>query len=120
MIIGHFSFVQAESYPKDRPNASDGPTKIEVGLYILDIEDVDNKEQSFTADVIIRLQWKDNRLAGIESPLSLHAIWNPRIQIYNLRDVDTRFPEVVQINQDGTVQYTQRYRSRQSGSFYTM
>ena len=111
VLLSHFAFIQAEEYPQTRPNASNGPTKVTVAIYTLDIEDINNKEQSFTADIIIRLKWKDPRLAGIEKPIPLNAIWNPRIQIYNLRDVDTRFPELVKIAKDGTVEYTQRYHA---------
>ena len=109
IFIASIHYVSAEGYPKSRPNESDGPTIVKIAFYIIDIENIDNKKQSFTADVIIRLKWKDSRLSGIEVPIPLNAIWNPKIQIYNLRDVDARFPEVVKILKGDTIQYTQRY-----------
>jgi len=44
----------------------------------------------------------------------LNAIWHPNAQIYNLRDVEARFPEAVKVLNDGAVQYTQRYYARLS------
>ena len=111
ILVINISFAQAEEYPRTRPNSQEGPSKVNVSFYIIDIDDIDNKEQSFTLDVIIRLKWKDKRLKHINKPIPLNAIWNPRIQIYNLRDMDTQFPEVVQVMDDGTVQYTQRYHA---------
>lgn len=103
--------LQAKDYPKTRPNKSGEPTKVEVSLYIIDIEGIDNKEQSFKLDVVVRLRWKDIRLSGISTPVPLQSIWNPNIQLYNLRDMDERFPNIVHIQKDGSVQYTQRYQA---------
>jgi len=105
------SVVLAENYPHSRPDAGVGPTIIKVGLYVIDIENIDNKKQSFTTDVIIRLRWKDKRIIGNERRIPLDAIWNPRIQFYNLRDVDVRFPQSVKVMKDGTIEYTQRYHA---------
>jgi hypothetical protein len=59
--------------------------------------------------VVVRLKWKDERLAGVKGPIPLNSVWNPNIHIYNLRNVETHFPEVVKISNDGVVEYTQRY-----------
>lgn len=107
-IIGILN-VNANEFPSSRPNEKNGPTRINIGLYIIDIEDIDNKNQSFTADVVVRLKWKDERLAGINGPIPLNSIWNPNIHIYNLRKVEAHFPKVVKVSNDGWVQYTQRY-----------
>ena len=97
--------------PKARPDQNGLPTKVTVSYYILDIEEIDNKNQSFTIDLIIRLKWKDERLlhetGDIRVPIQ--EIWNPNVYFFNLRDAETRLPEIVNISQDGTVQYTQRY-----------
>ena len=104
--------AQPNEYPKSRPNEKEGPTKVLVAFYIIDIEDIDNKKQSFTADVVIRLKWSDPRLSDVKRQVPLNAIWNPNIHIYNLRDSETRLPEIVTILNEGTVQYTQRYYAK--------
>jgi hypothetical protein len=48
-------------------------------------------------------------LKDIKGPASLNSIWQPNVQIYNVRDVEIRFPEQVIITEDRLVQYTQRY-----------
>jgi len=106
--------AQPNAFPKSQPNEKEGPTKVSVAFYILNVEDIDNKEQSFTADVIIRLKWEDPRLSEVKGSIPLNTIWNPNILIYNLRDVETRLPEAVTILDGGIVQYTQRYYAKLS------
>lgn len=108
LLFANFSDTKAEEFSRSRPAENNGPTKVMISLYVIDIEDVDNKDQSFTLDIVIRYKWKDSRLTGMENPIPLHSIWYPNIQIYNLRDMEKRFPEIVTVH-DGTVQYTQRY-----------
>ena len=114
LFIAVIAHAQTENFPQSRPAGNDGPTKVSVSLYIIDIEDIDDKDQSFTADVIVRLKWDDQRLAGTKGTIPLNAIWNPNIQIFNLRDVDERFPEKVSVLDDGNVVYTQRYYAKLS------
>jgi hypothetical protein len=47
----------------ERPNADAGPTQVSVGIWIVDINNIDSAQQSFGADVFIALSWKDPRLA---------------------------------------------------------
>jgi len=55
--------AQTSEYPITRPLQDGLPTKVMVGVYVLDIEKINNREQSFTLDVTIRLRWKDSRLS---------------------------------------------------------
>jgi hypothetical protein len=95
-----------------RPGASGQPLTIEGTLFLLDVSKVDGADQSFTADVFMMLQWKDERLAsGSEGMrrLPVGSIWNPRVQIINQRRIWKTFPEVVDVSPDGTVVYRQRF-----------
>ena len=114
LVFTHLLQAQTNEFPKSRPNEKEGPTKVSIAFYIIDVEDIDSKKQSFTADVVIRLKWNDPRLSEVKGPIPLNAIWNPNILIYNLRDADTRLPETVTIFEGGIVQYTQRYYSKLS------
>ena len=47
----------------ERPGSGNGPTQISVGIWIVDINNIDSAQQNFTADIAIVLRWKDARLA---------------------------------------------------------
>jgi hypothetical protein len=111
LFLISFANAQTANFPTSRPDDKGEPTKVLVGFYIADIEAIDSKDQSFTLDLFIRLKWKDSRLSDAKGLIPLNTIWQPSIQIFNLRDIETRFPEAVTILEDGTVQYTQRYHA---------
>jgi len=102
-------FAENGNFPTTRPDIQKGATDVHISLYVMDIENINNKLQSFTLDVIIRYRWKDSRLKGVEGQYPINSVWYPNIQLSNLRDSETRFPKVVVIKKDGTVEYTQRY-----------
>jgi len=97
----------------DRPIPEEGPTKIETAIYVLDIPSINSAEQYFSANIFIRLTWKDPSLAhsglgNIRHPLD--RIWNPAAQITNEGSkVRRTLPETAIIQPDGTVRYSQRY-----------
>jgi hypothetical protein len=87
-------------------------TKIHFFVFVLDIGNIDGAGQSFTANVYVRLRWKDERLAheGSICTMPLEETWNPRVIIVNPGGiVQKSLPEVVEILRDGTVTYHQRY-----------
>ena len=88
----------------------DGPTKVKVEIFLLDIDDVDGASQSFNASVYYELRWNDSRLVNDESgrTLPLYENWHPRIQLVNQQKVVKHFPEMVEIEPNGEVIYRQR------------
>ena len=96
----------------DRPDAESGPTRVEVFLYLIDLTKIDGASQSFTADLFVVTRWNDPRLASADGRarrLDLDDVWNPRIQIVNQRAVSMGFPNLVDVDPDGTVTARQRY-----------
>jgi hypothetical protein len=97
----------------ERPAAEGGPTQVSVGIWIVDISNIDSAQQNFTADVAIVLRWKDARLAHTGTGLAHYAldqIWTPRVGIANeTSSVVRKLPESVEVEPDGTVVYRQRY-----------
>ena len=97
----------------ERPNANSGPTQVSVQIWFVDINSIDSAQQSFTADIVIVLRWKDSRLAhtgGGVARYALDQIWNPRVAIVNeTNSVSRRLPESAEVDADGTVTYRQRY-----------
>ena len=95
------------------PSEKDEPTKVSFFIFVIDIDDIDGAKQNFTANVGLRLQWKDTRLAkDVKSirMLPLNKVWSPRILLAN-RQTLTRvsLPEVVEVTAEGVVNYRQRY-----------
>ena len=87
------------------------PTEVEVGVFVIDVVKIDGAEQLFTADVSVRLNWHDPRLADATDTtraLPFDQVWHPRMAIANLRDVKFTLPEIVEVAPDGSVTYRQR------------
>jgi hypothetical protein len=107
-----------EVFAGTRPGEGGAPLRLTGTLILLDVSKIDGAEQSFTADVFMMLQWRDERLVmetdGVRR-LPLDSIWNPRIQIVNQRRVFKTFDDIVDVASDGTVTYRQRY----NGEFST-
>lgn len=97
----------------DRPGAEDGPTQVSIGIWIVDIASIDSAQQNFTAEIAMVLRWKDPRLVHTGSGIvryPLEQIWHPRMVIVNeTSSVTRKFPDMVEVEPDGTVNYRQRY-----------
>jgi hypothetical protein len=106
-LAGHLSAAEPAPVTRD----------VEVKMVLLDINEVDNVKQSFTANLVVVTRWQDQSLAHegpdpISRPLA--DVWSPSLQILNQQRIVATFPKVVEINPDGTVIYRQRYW----GSFF--
>ena len=102
----------ADELTGTRPGTEGQPLTMHGALVLLDVSKIDGADQSFTADVFMLLQWKDERLASETNGLRrmpLDSVWNPRIQIINQRRIWKTFPEEVDVSPDGTVIFRQRY-----------
>ena len=85
---------------------------VEVKMVLLDVDEIDNVKQTFTANLATAMRWQDHSLAhqgpgSISKPLT--DIWYPSVQILNQQRLVATFPKVVEILPDGTVVYRQRY-----------
>jgi Neurotransmitter-gated ion-channel ligand binding domain len=97
----------------ERPTADSGPTQIYVGMWVVDITNIDSAQQNFTAELAVVLRWKDPRLARTGQGIvryPLEQIWHPRLSIVNeTNSVSRKLPDSVEVDPDGTVTYRQRY-----------
>lgn len=113
LCVLHGSEATARPRPVTRPGAAAGPTTISVGLWLIDIDNIDSAQQNFVASVFVGLRWKDRRLAfnGKERrKYGLDEVWDPRVLIVNeIGIVRKTLPEEVYVSPDGTVTYDQRY-----------
>jgi len=97
----------------ERPNASGPPTDVTIGVYVFDIDDIDDANQRFNIDMMMRIVWQDPRLAlperlGRTRTLDLAKIWTPRGLIVNDRGLKIQLPRVAEVDDDGNVSYLQR------------
>jgi len=97
-----------------RPHSGGDPEAIAVGLGVLDIVDIDDRAQVFTADLFVHVEWQDPRLAvdgdtgGELRTFPLDAIWHPRLTVINNRGLDLLLPEVATVDRQGNVVARQR------------
>lgn len=96
-----------------RPDPEGVPTKVIASIVLLDMTDIVDVRQSFTADVFMALEWKDSRLAEDDADevrrFGLSQVWNPNLQVLNEKSLTAQFPDVVSVTRDGTVTYKQRF-----------
>lgn len=100
----------------ERPNAGGAPEEITLLFGLLDIDDIDDKEQRFSVDAYFEIRWRDRRLAveatgqsgdGMRT-FALDEIWTPGLTIINDRGLSLMLPEVVNVDNDGNVIMRQR------------
>jgi glycine receptor alpha-4 len=97
-----------------RPDAG-GPTRVHLGLYLVDLHEIFGSEQAFLADVAMKAEWRDPRLAGRWSGVRgapLSEVWNPRLQLVNQRGVTLALPQRVEVDATGRVTYRQLFSGR--------
>jgi len=101
-----------------RPDEWRGPTTVHFFVFVLDIDAIDDANQSFSANVYVRLRWTDKRLAdpgGATRQMPLEEVWNPQVLLANRVGIlPAALPQVVEVKPDGTVQYRQRYTGQLS------
>ena len=96
-----------------RPDPEGRATRVSIGIYVVDVAEIEDAKRTFTADVYVTLRWKDPRLARPEASrrsLPLTSVWHPALLILNQRSVNRVLPEVVTVDQQGHVEYRQRFQ----------
>ncbi len=98
-----------------RPDPEGTPTRVEIGVYFLDVMVIDDASQTFQVDLVFSARWRDSRLAfsaeetGLdEMVLPLQDVWYVGLASLNRREAETFLPEVVRVQPDGKVTYSQR------------
>ena len=99
----------------ERPNASGAATQITIGIYVFDIDEIDDVKQRFSVDLFVHITWQDPRLAlpenqrsGLVRTLPQDGIWTPRVLVVNDRGLSLQLPQVVEVDDLGNVRYQQR------------
>jgi len=98
-----------------RPDPEGVPTEVRFGVMLIDLQSINDSDQSFTADIYVLARWKDPRLVAGDLPeplagcmIPLEDVWTPRLVVVNEREVRKAFEFKVSVGADGTVEYAQR------------
>jgi hypothetical protein len=114
--------------PKDlastRPDPAGTPTVVSIGIYVIDLMEINDAAQSYTADIYAAVSWRDPRLSTAALGKSLDNcqivitdIWDPKIDITNRRKLEKSYPDVFRVDTDGTVLFQQRVLGKFSSHF---
>lgn len=100
-----------------RPDPKGTPTRVEMGVYFLDVMVIDDATQTFQVDLVLSARWRDPRLAfsveetGLdELVLPLEDVWYAGLSALNRRETEIFLPDLVQVDPDGQVTYSQRFQ----------
>jgi hypothetical protein len=95
----------------ERPTIWGEPTEEQIGVFILDVDEVNSAQQSFTASMYMQASWRNPFLCH-KGPGPIHRglteVWTPRLTIVGQQNVWRSFPEFVEIHPDGEVVYRQK------------
>jgi hypothetical protein len=110
-----------KSLTRVRPDSGGDPVRVEVGVMLIDIFDVDELKESFKADFILSLSWLDPRLSAEtlgqaidDCRIGLSDIWNPNVHLVNRRGAIREGAQDVDITPDGTVRFSERITGEMS------
>ncbi len=96
-----------------RPSSA-GPTPVKVGLYYIDISEIDGAKETFTVTAYLDVEWTDPRLSFTpkgEGNIRLYKptdIWTPGIEIINAEKLEDQQPLLCTVTSDGTVYSSRR------------
>ena len=99
----------------ERPNPAGVATPVTLGIFLFDIDQIDDVNQRFGVDMFMAVTWNDPRLALPEDErndqkrsLPMNEIWTPRGMIVNDRGLSAQLPRIADIDDLGNVVYRQR------------
>jgi len=99
----------------ERPSMNGEPTVVKVGLFVIDVDEIDDVNQRFSVDMFIAARWQDPRLAlpqaerkGQVRFMSMDDIWTPRILFINDRGLMAKLREGVEVDDQGNVVFQNR------------
>ncbi|KAF6216470.1 hypothetical protein GE061_000812 [Apolygus lucorum] len=102
-----------------RPNSNGGPTDVFARMYVYFIGSVEAQNLKFTAQILIKYRWKDERLQHTGPPMNgeeslRDKLWTPHLYLVNEHSSKImgsgKEDILVSISPDGTVLYSSRLR----------
>ena len=97
------------------PTTNALPVPVRIGVLVIDVVEINDVTESFTADLKVRVRWKDPRLSASalghsleHCRLSIEDIWNADIQPINQRGTVHKGKLQLAVASDGTVSVVTR------------
>ena len=97
------------------PETNGQPVQVQIGILLIDVVEINDVTESFTADFKIRIRWKDPRLSAAVLGHSLEHckfpiddVWNPDIQPINHQGTVHKGKLHSLVASDGTVSVVAR------------
>lgn len=94
------------------PDKEPAPKKVHVGLFVLDVQHINDLERSAEVDFVIVVSWHDPTLTGkyeVSTVVPPGSIWNPDVGVFNNRNLRTQRSDDLTVTPEGQVTRTQRY-----------
>jgi hypothetical protein len=88
------------------PRVGNEPVEVDIHLYMNDLVEIEDAQQSFVADVFIRAEWMDSRLvhSGLAPcTVEMSRIWTPGVQLLNRRKLERSSDQKLSVAPDGLV-----------------
>jgi hypothetical protein len=99
----------------ERPSRNGEPTLIELGVFVIDIDEIDDVNQRFSIDLFVVARWQDPRLAlpeverkGNVRFMKIDDVWTPKTLLLNNRGLASHLREGVEVDDLGNMKYQNR------------
>jgi len=99
----------------ERPTLNGEPTVVEINLYVIDVDEIDDVNQRFSIDLFLVARWHDPRLALPEAErkgkvrfMKVDDIWTPRILLINDRGLTSQLRVGVEVDDFGNMKFSNR------------
>jgi hypothetical protein len=99
----------------ERPSRNGEPTVINMGVFVIDVDEIDDVNQRFNIDLFLVARWQDPRLALPETErkgnvrfMMIDDVWTPRILLLNDRGLKPQLRQGVEVDDLGNVMYQNR------------
>ncbi len=90
----------------ERDDGGGAPTLVSVGLWVLDVTEIDDVNQRVSTDFLVYQSWKDSRLGGLGGyRFALGQIWSPQRSFLHSGRAFLSFPDRVTVGDGGKLQY---------------
>ena len=99
-----------------RPGDQNLQVHVKIGFFVIDVKEIDDLEQTFTADIWFNDTWSDPRLSEEALGKSLerciykaNEIWTPQIIVVNRSGGEELLDSIARVDAQGNVNIKQRY-----------
>lgn len=94
-----------------RPGIPGEPTKIRLGLTIVDVTSISDLDQTVSIDAVLNIRWQDPRLASATGcRFQMDQVWHPDIQLLNSGELASRRGLELVVGEQGWLEGSLRLR----------